>query len=110
MDGLVFLYNEQWEPLAINLLGRDDGILLNSQDRGETTFLGLRPDDYIVCMSGYESSFTYPTAATPDPSSRISIVERPSVQTNESRWCFLVQLRNSCSDEEIEFRYYSEAE
>jgi hypothetical protein len=110
MDGLIFLYNESWESLAPNLLGRDDGILLNPEDRGETTFLGLRPDNYILCMSGYEGSFTYPTAGTPDPSSRISVTERPSVQVMESRYCFLVELRNACSDEEIKFAYYSEAE
>ncbi len=112
MDGLVYLYNEGWASMSINLVGRDDGIPNNAADRGRTTFRGLRPNNqgYILCADGFEGFFTYPTASSPDPSNRVHVVERLSVNTDESRWCYQVELRNSCSDETIWFGFYSDVE
>lgn len=110
-DQLVSIYNENWAYMASQTTGRDDGILDNA-DRGTTLFRGLRPDNegYVVCAHGDESFFTQPTASSPDPSNRVHVVERLSVNTDESRWCYQVELRNSCSDETIWFGFYSDVE
>jgi hypothetical protein len=112
MDGLVYLYNEGWASMSINLVGRDDGIPNNPVDRGRTTFRGLRPNNegYIVCAHGFEGFFTQPTASSPDPSSRIHVVERLSVNTDESRYCYQVEIRNNCSEETAWFGFYSDVE
>ncbi|MBP9772089.1 MAG: hypothetical protein KBD16_04195 [Candidatus Pacebacteria bacterium] len=112
MDGLVSIYEEGWAYMATHAVGRDDGIPNNGGDRGRTTFRGLRPDNegYIVCAHGPEVFFTQPTASTPDPSNRVHIVERLSVNTDESRYCYRVEIRNNCSDETIWFGVYSNVE
>ena len=111
-DQLVSIYNESWAYMASQTTGRDDGILGNNADRGMTLFRGLRPDNegYIICAHGDESFFTQPTASSPDPSSRIHVVERLSVNTDQSRYCYQVELRNSCSDETVWFGFYSDVE
>ncbi len=112
MDGLVSIYEEGWAYMASHAVGRDDGILSNAADRGRTTFRGLRPDNegYIVCAHGFEGFFTQPTASSPDPSSRIHVVERLSVNTDESRYCYQVEIRNNCSEETAWFGFYSDVE
>lgn len=106
----VYIYNSTWEIMSSHVVGRDDGIVGNAGDKGVTTFLGLQPGRYIVCASGYEDWFTYPVATTPDPSSRVSIVERLSIQEYESRYCFSIRLRDECSREKVYFAFFSDAE
>lgn len=108
IDNPIYLYNNAWEILRVNITGRDDGDVWNEQDRGVTAFLGLVPGRYIVCAYGAEEFFTYPTAASPDPSSRIAVVERATGNNDESRYCFEVEVapNEECDEDDEGLQVY----
>lgn len=113
-DGIpVNIYNKTWGTMGSQLTARDDGIwgVPNDQDQGWTTFRGLKPGTYIVCSYvGHELFVTEPTPWHSDPSPRIKIVERQSVNTDESRYCYEVRLRNKCAKEKVYFGFYADVE